>query len=75
MAFCNSCSWSRDQLSIKPQATQTLWEFVDFEIYVRESMKINKLQLKFHFLTKIEIKMTHLVILLCFYCFFAFRAI
>ena len=39
-------------------------------------MKINKIRLKFHFLTKIEIKMTYLVFFfLVFYCFFASRAI
>ena len=48
------------------QAAQTLWEFVDFQ-FVRECMKINKIRLKFHFLTKIEIKMTYLVFFfLCF---------
>ena len=30
-------------------------------------MKINKIQLKFHFVTKIEIKMTQLVFLSCFF--------
>ena len=29
-------------------------------------MKINKIRPKFHFLTKIEIKMTYLVFLFCF---------
>ena len=39
-------------------------------------MKINKIRLKFHFLTKIEIKMTYLVFFfLVFYCLFASRAI
>ena len=48
------------------QPAQTLWEFVDFQ-FVRECMKINKIRLKFHFLTKIEIKMTYLVFFfLCF---------
>ena len=57
------------------QAAQTLWESVDFQ-FVRECMKINKIRLKFHFLTKIEIKMTYLVFFfLVFYCFFASRAI
>ena len=57
------------------QPAQTLWEFVDFQ-FVRECMKINKIRLKFHFLTKIEIKMTYLVFFfLVFYCFFASRAI
>ena len=38
-------------------------------------MKINKIRPKFHFLTKIEIQMTHLVFLFCFYCLFASRAV
>ena len=39
-------------------------------------MKINKIRLKFHFLTKIEIKMTYLVFFfLVFYCLFSSRAI
>ena len=37
----------------------------DFE-FIRECMKINKICPKFCFLTKIEIKMTHLVFLFCF---------
>ena len=41
-----------------------------------ECMEINKIRPKFHFLTKIEIKMTYLVVLFCFfYCLFASRAI
>ena len=43
---------------------------------LRECMKINKIRLKFHFLTKIEIKMTYLVFFfLVFYCLFSSRAI
>ena len=38
----------------------------DFEI-IRECMKTNKIHSKFHFLTKLEIKMTHSVFLLCFF--------
>ena len=41
----------------------------------RESMKINKIRPKFHFLTKIEIKMSRLVFLFVVYCFLAFIAI
>ena len=39
---------------------------LDFE-FIRESMKINKIQPKFHFVTKIEIKMTQLVFSFCFF--------
>ena len=37
---------------------------LDFK-FMRECMKINKIRHKFHFLTKIEIKMTYLVFLSC----------
>ena len=38
--------------------------------------EINKIRPKFHFLTKIEIKMAYLVFVLCFFfCLFASRAI
>ena len=47
---------------------------LDFK-FIRECMKINKIRHKFHFLTKIEIKMTYLVFLSCFHCLFAPRAI
>ena len=46
------------------QAAQTLWEFVDFK-FIRECIKINKIRPKFHFLAKIEIKMTYLVFFSC----------
>ena len=39
---------------------------LDFES-VRGCMKINKIRPKFHFLTKIEIKMTYLVFLFSFF--------
>ena len=54
---------------------------LDFEFIrqqLRQCIKINKIRPKFHFLTKIEIKVTYLIILffLCFfYCLFASRAI
>ena len=34
--------------------------------FIRECMKINKVRPKFHFLTKMEIKMTYLVFVLCY---------
>ena len=34
--------------------------------FIRECMKINKKRPKFHFLTKIEIKMTYLVFVFCY---------
>ena len=46
-----------------PQAAQSMWDFVfslDFE-FIRKCLKINKVRSTFHFLTKIEIKRTHLV--------------
>ena len=43
----------------------------DVEI-IRECMKTNKIHPKFHFLTKLEIKMTHSVFLFCFFfCLFS----
>ena len=45
---------------------------LDFE-FIRECLKINKIRPKFQFWTKIEIKMTYLVVV--FYCLFASRAI
>ena len=42
------------------------WSSLDFE-FIREYMKINKIRPKFHFLTKIEIKMTYLVFVGFFY--------
>ena len=38
---------------------------LDFE-FIRDCMKINKLRPKFHFLTKLERRMTYLVFLFCF---------
>ena len=38
---------------------------LDFE-FIRECKKLNKIHPKFHFLTKIEIKMTYLVFSFCF---------
>ena len=38
---------------------------LDFE-FKRKCMKMNKKSPKFHFLTKIETQMTHLVFLFCF---------
>ena len=38
---------------------------LDFE-FIRECMKINKIRPKFHFLKKIEIKMTYLVFVFCY---------
>ena len=39
-------------------------------------MKIHKIRPKLHFLTKMEMKMTHLVVLFCLiiYCLFVSRA-
>ena len=39
--------------------------WLDFE-FIRECMKINKIRPKFHFLTRLAIKMTHLVVLFCY---------
>ena len=44
---------------------------MDFE-FIRKYMKINKIRPKFHFLTKIEIKMTYLVFVF-FFLFTVFR--
>ena len=38
---------------------------LDFE-FTRECMKINKIRPKFHFSTKIEIKMTYIVFVFCY---------
>ena len=48
---------------------QILWEFA---LNIREC--INKIRPKLHFLSKIEIKMTHLVVFFVIYCLFASRA-
>ena len=47
-----------------PNAAGVRWTFI--REFIREYMKINKIRPKFHFLTKIEIKMTYIV----FVCFF-----
>ena len=54
-----------------PQAAQALLETLNF---IRECMKMNKIYPNFHFffLTKIEIKMTHLVFLFCYLLFLCF---
>ena len=39
---------------------------LDFE-FIREGMKIRQIRPKFHVLTKIEMKMTYLVFLFCFF--------
>ena len=47
---------------------------LDFE-FLRECTKINKIRPKFYYSTKIQIKMTYLVFVFCYYCLFASRAI
>ena len=47
-------------------AVQKSGSSLDFE-FLRECTKINKIRPKFHFLTKIEIKVTYLVFLFCFF--------
>ena len=54
-----------------PNSVEVCW---DFE-FIREYIKINKTRSKFHFLTKIEIKMTPCVFVLFFYCLFTSWAI
>ena len=44
------------------QAAKTPWKFE----FIRECMKINKIHPKFQFWTKIEIKMTYLVLVFCY---------
>ena len=49
--------------NIKPPRAQVAQ--LDFE-FLRECMKINQIRPKVHFLTRIEIKITCLVLLFCF---------
>ena len=53
--------------NVPSQAAQTLWEFVGLE-FRRGCMKINKISLKCHFSTEIDIKMTfrYLVFVFCY---------
>ena len=51
--------------SIKTQTAQLCGSSLDFE-FIRECMKINKIRPKFHFLTKVEIKMTYVVYVFCY---------
>ena len=58
------------------QAAPKKWEFVGLWIFKRmyENKQI-KIRPKFYYSTKIEIKMTYLVFVFCYYCLFASRAI
>ena len=61
-------------LSLLHRQPQKSGSSLDFE-FLRECTKINKIRPKFYYSTKIEIKMTYLVFVFCYYCLFASRAI
>jgi len=54
------------QITCYHRAPRLCGSSLDFEI-IRGCMKINKIRPKFHFLTKIEIKVTHLVVFFSYF--------
>ena len=63
MCSTSSQVYHSDCSTVGPNSVGVLW---DFE-FIRECMKTNKIHPKFHFLTKLEIKMTHFVFLFLFF--------